>query len=155
MNAKRDGGNRRNEPDERRPGQRGLDSPSVKARMARFMEPCILLLLTAEKSHGYELMEKLRRFGFDGTSSDMATLYRTLRQLEEDDMVASEWEEGSQGPPKRVYQLTEDGSILLGEWISVVRENRNRLTTLIDAHDCSCDRDCIPYAAEQNGGLEE
>lgn len=144
-----------NELDKRSQGRRGLDSPSVKARMARFMEPCILLLLTAEKSHGYELMERLRRFGFDGTSSDMATLYRTLRQLEEDDMVESAWEEGSQGPPKRVYQLTEEGRTLLGEWISVVRENRDRLTTLIDVYDCRCDRDCMPYAAEQNGGIEE
>lgn len=123
-------------------GRHGLDRPSVQGRMARFMEPCILLLLTAERSHGYELMEKLGHFGFDGTSSDMATLYRTLRQLEEDSMVASAWEEGSQGPPKRVYELTEDGRTLLREWIAVVRDNRDRLTKLIDA-----------YGPDTNGGM--
>lgn len=119
-------------------GRRGLDRPSVQGRMARFMEPCILLLLTAERSHGYQLMEKLGHFGFDGTSSDMATLYRTLRQLEEDNMVVSAWEEGSQGPPKRVYDLTEDGRTLLGEWISIIRDNRDRLTKLLESYDSAC-----------------
>ena len=73
------------------------NAPCVQGRMAKFMEPCLLLLLRGQRSHGYELMERLGDLGFEGTSSDMATLYRTLRQLEDDGMVLSEWEEGSQG----------------------------------------------------------
>jgi DNA-binding PadR family transcriptional regulator len=69
--------------------------------------------------------------GFEGTSSDMATLYRTLRQLEDDGMVLSEWEEGSQGPKKRVYELTEDGLILLENWALVIKENRDRLARFL------------------------
>ena len=105
-------------------GRHGLDRPSVQGRMARFMEPCILLLLTAERSHGYELMEKLGHFGFDGTSSDMATLYRTLRQLEEDNMVVSAWEEGSQGPPRECTNLrkTVAPSSESGSQLSVITE---------------------------------
>lgn len=112
-----------------------LNAAAVKGRMARFMEPCILLLLGQEKGHGYELMERLGRFGFDGGSGDMATLYRTLRSLEDGAMVSSEWEDGGQGPQKRVYHVTDDGRALLREWIAVVRANRDRLTTLIDAYD--------------------
>jgi PadR family transcriptional regulator PadR len=103
------------------------NAPCVQGRMAKFMEPCLLLLLRGQRSHGYELMERLNYYGFEGTSSDMATLYRTLRQLEDDGMVSSEWEEGSQGPPKRVYELTEDGIILLENWASVLKENKDRL----------------------------
>jgi len=61
--------------------RRKPDAPGAQGTMAKFMEPCLLLLLQGERAHGYELMEKLSSFGFEGTSSDMATLYRTLRQL--------------------------------------------------------------------------
>ena len=111
------------------------NAPCVQGRMAKFMEPCLLLLLREQSSHGYELMERLSCFGFEGTSSDMATLYRTLRQLEDDKMVLSEWEEGSQGPKKRVYELTEDGLILLENWASVIRENKNRLGRFLETYE--------------------
>jgi PadR family transcriptional regulator PadR len=107
------------------------NAPCVQGRMAKFMEPCLLLLLRGQRSHGYELMERLGDLGFEGTSSDMATLYRTLRQLEDDGMVLSEWEEGSQGPKKRVYELTEDGLILLENWALVIKENRDRLARFL------------------------
>ncbi len=111
------------------------NAPCVQGRMAKFMEPCLLLLLRGQRSHGYELMEKLSDLGFEGTSSDMATLYRTLRQLEDNGMVLSEWEEGSQGPKKRVYRLTEDGLILLENWAGVIRQNRDRLTRFLKAYE--------------------
>ncbi len=107
----------------------------IQTRMARFMEPCLLLLLRGQKSYGYELMEQLRVFGFGGSSSDMATLYRTLRQLEDTGMVASQWEEGSQGPPKRVYTLTGDGLVFLDDWASVVQQNRNRLAKFLEIYE--------------------
>ncbi len=111
------------------------NAPCIQGRMARFMEPCLLLLLRGQRSHGYELMEKLNYLGFEGTSSDMATLYRTLRQLEDAGYVSSEWEEGSQGPKKRVYELTEDGLILLENWASVIRENRDRLRRFLERYE--------------------
>lgn len=103
------------------------NAPCIRNRMAKFMEPCLLLLLTKERSYGYELMERLSPFGFEGTPGNMGTMYRTLRQLEDNGMVVSEWKEGSQGPQKRVYELTERGRILLENWASVIRQNRNRL----------------------------
>lgn len=111
--------------------KRKPNAPCIQGKMAKFMEPCLLLLLRGQRSHGYELMEELGGLGFEGTSSDMATLYRTLRQLEDDGMVLSEWEEGSQGPKKRVYELTEDGLILLENWALVIKENRDRLARFL------------------------
>lgn len=115
--------------------RRKPDAPGPQGTMAKFMEPCLLLLLKQESSHGYELMEKLSPFGFEGTSSDMATLYRTLRQLEDAGIVTSEWEEGSQGPRRRVYEITEAGYIFLDDWVSIIRGNRERLTRFLGAYD--------------------
>ena len=46
--------------------RRKPDAPGPQGTMAKFMEPCLLLLLKQESSHGYELMEKLSPFGFEG-----------------------------------------------------------------------------------------
>ena len=112
-------------------GKYGPKPLCLQTRMAKFMEPCLLLLLSSGKSHGYELMDMLGELGFEGSSSDMATLYRTLRQLEENGMVASSWEEGSQGPQKRVYEITSEGLALLDSWAVVVRKNKNRLSKFL------------------------
>lgn len=72
-----------------------------------FLRPCLLLLLREEPAHGYELLERLRTFGFDRT--DPGGLYRALRALEEDGFVHSAWEPSSAGPDRRIYQLTRAG----------------------------------------------
>jgi PadR family transcriptional regulator PadR len=104
-------------------------------RMERFMEPCLLLFLRESGSHGYELMERLRDLDFEGSSADMATLYRTLRSLEEKHMVASRWEEGSGGPPKRVYELTKKGKSLLDSWAEAIKMNRSRLDKFLNLYE--------------------
>lgn len=114
------------------------NGPGVVGRMERFMEPCLLLSLRGRRAHGYELTEKLKAFGFEGTSADMATLYRTLRHLEEQGVVVSAWEEGSQGPPKRVYELTEAGQALLRDWVRTIKANRSRLDRFLSAYEEPC-----------------
>lgn len=72
-----------------------------------FVRPCLLLLLREHPAHGYDLLERLQAFGFDG--SDPGGLYRTLRQLEDANLVRSAWERSSTGPDRRVYQLSRGG----------------------------------------------
>ncbi len=72
-----------------------------------FVRPCLLLLLREQPAHGYELLERMQVFGFDG--SDPGNLYRALRLLEEAGMVRSAWERSSTGPDRRIYELTRAG----------------------------------------------
>ncbi len=55
-----------------------------------FLRPCLLLLLREREAHGYELLESVAAFGFD--HSDPGALYKTLRRLEHDGLVQSDWE---------------------------------------------------------------
>lgn len=73
----------------------------------RFLRGCLLLLLREQPSHGYELLERLHPLGFD--RDDPGTLYRTLRALERDGLVRSAWERSSEGPDRRIYELTRVG----------------------------------------------
>ena len=76
-----------------------------------FLQHCLLLLLGEHATHGYDLVERLRPFGFDG--SDPGGTYRALRAMERRNLVKSSWEDSEAGPHRRVYELTDEGRALL------------------------------------------
>jgi PadR family transcriptional regulator, regulatory protein PadR len=75
------------------------------------MIPFILLSLRSWDLHGYKLIQELTQFGF--SSIDQGNVYRTLRKLEKENMVKSEWDVSTGGPAKRIYSLTEVGESYL------------------------------------------
>jgi PadR family transcriptional regulator, regulatory protein PadR len=112
-----------------RPGHWG-----VRARVERFSEPALLLLLLERPTHGYELLEQLP--ALTGESRvDMGNLYRVLRALEEDGLVTSRWEAGEPGPAKRTYELTAEGKRLLEEWADALRRSRERIAKFLDRYE--------------------
>jgi PadR family transcriptional regulator PadR len=87
-----------------------------------FARPCLLLLLSEAPAHGYELIERMRPFGFE--VNDPASVYKTLRQMERDGIVTSQWELPKRGPARRIYALTSDGRDLLDAWAHTLERNR-------------------------------
>src|ERR1051325_12048355 len=77
----------------------------VPARVERFVEPSLLLLLRERPLHGYELLERLPEVGVEGRV-DIGNLYRLLRALEEEGLVSSEWSADVPGPAQGPHQLT-------------------------------------------------
>jgi PadR family transcriptional regulator PadR len=112
-----------------RPGHWG-----VRARVERFSEPALLLLLRERATHGYELLEALPALTGEARV-DMGNLYRVLRALEEDDLVTSRWEAGAPGPAKRTYELTAEGKRLLDEWAAALRRSRELMDTFLDRYE--------------------
>jgi poly-beta-hydroxybutyrate-responsive repressor len=105
----------------------------VRARVERFAEPAVLLLLRERPAHGYELLEELP--GLTGEARvDMGNLYRILRALEEDGLVASEWQADAPGPAKRTYELTPAGRNLLDEWADALGRSRERIDLFLDRY---------------------
>ena len=76
-----------------------------------FLPGCLLLMLGEEPGHGYELTERLKRWGFDLTGP--GPVYRELRLLEENGLVRSMWSAPQSGPVPRVYELTDEGRAAL------------------------------------------
>jgi len=73
----------------------------------RFVEPCILLLLSKNKAHGYGLLDELKKHC--GEKVDIGNLYRTLRKMEKYEWVTSSWDTSEPGPSRRVYHITPQG----------------------------------------------
>ena len=101
----------------------------------KFLEVCLLVLLSKEQSHGYGLMEKISRLGFFQKEINGSTLYRTLRKMEKDELVSSLWKTGSQGPKKRIYLIKDQGKKELKSWILFVKRRKEQFERLIDIYN--------------------
>ncbi len=90
-----------------------MNVDNVKSQMRKGMlEYCILLLLHKEASYATDIILKLkdaRLIVVEGT------LYPLLTRLKNDGLLQYEWQESTQGPPRKYYSLTEEGEGFLRE----------------------------------------
>jgi len=91
----------------------------------------LLLLLADGPTHGYELLERLPAF-MGESRVDVGNVYRALRALEDESLVASEWRADLPGPTKRTYTLTGEGRGVLAAWLDALAELRDDLTLFLD-----------------------
>ena len=101
----------------------------VFARVERFSEPALLLLLRERPAHGYDLLERLPELSGE-RRVEMGNLYRLLRALEEEELVSSTWDGG-----KRTYAITERGLQLLDQWAEALRSSHARIEQFLARFD--------------------
>jgi DNA-binding PadR family transcriptional regulator len=101
----------------------------VFARVERFTEPALLLLLREQPAHGYDLLERLPELTGE-QRVEMGNLYRLLRALEEEGLVTSRWGDG-----RRTYALTPQGRALLDQWAEALRRARERTDGFLARYD--------------------
>ena len=106
----------------------------VFARVERFTEPAILLLLRERPAHGYDLLERLPELTGE-QRVEMGNLYRLLRALEEEGLLSSQWDETSPGPAKRRYAITERGQALLDQWVDALRRSQERTERFLERYE--------------------
>lgn len=101
--------------------------------VARMLEPALLLLLHHGPAHGYTLLEQLEEFGLGNLNP--SAVYRLLRDMEAEGLVASTWdEEQSQGPPRRVYHLSALGDEMLTLRTQDLQETRGMIDHLLGVY---------------------
>jgi PadR family transcriptional regulator, regulatory protein PadR len=108
----------------------------VRARVERFVEPSLLLLLRERPLHGYELFERIPELGVEGRV-DIGNLYRLLRALEDEGLVRSEWSADLPGPAKRTYELTDEGRRLLDRWAEALERAQGTIARFLDRYEAS------------------
>ena len=107
----------------------------MRARVERFVEPALLLLLSESPCHGYDLLEQLPRLTADDRGADLGNLYRILRALEEEGLVRSTWHAELPGPAKRVYEITASGRELLTVWAEALRRTSSELSGFLERYE--------------------
>jgi PadR family transcriptional regulator, regulatory protein PadR len=118
----------------RRHGGHGGHRRRRGGRIERFQVAAILLLLSERPGHGYDLLERLPAV-IEEERVDVGNLYRVLRALEEQGIVASEWDETLPGPAKRTYELTDAGAAALERWAAALTETRTRIDRFLERYE--------------------
>ncbi len=90
-----------------------MNVDNAKSQMRKGMlEYCILLLLSRQASYAIDIITKLKEAELIVVEG---TLYPLLTRLKKDGLLAYEWQESTQGPPRKYYTLTADGQAFLNE----------------------------------------
>ncbi len=73
------------------------------------LEVAILSSLAEADSHGYDLVEQIESLASNLVCVDSGTMYRMLREMEQQRLVTSSWQTPEAGPSRRVYAVTDEG----------------------------------------------
>ena len=94
---------------------------------------CVLLLLKDGKVYSTEIIRSLRKAELIVVEG---TLYPLLNRLAKEKILAYEWQESEQGPPRKYYNLTPEGQRMLNE----LRQAYRRLSSSIKALEKGSDK---------------
>ena len=110
---------------------RGTDK--IEGWPRNWLVTVILLTLRECTSYGYKLMEHAAAFGFEAMNP--GTLYRTLRNMEKDGVVESEWDTtNGGGPARRVYSITNAGEVYLNFWAKSLEQYQRNMDALFSLY---------------------
>lgn len=86
---------------------------NTKAQMRKgVLEFCILAILSRSDKYASDIISELKEAKMIVVEG---TLYPLLTRLKNAGLLAYRWEESTQGPPRKYYELTEEGRAFLGE----------------------------------------
>ncbi|MGB5988213.1 MAG: PadR family transcriptional regulator [Marinifilaceae bacterium] len=90
-----------------------MKEENIKSQMRKgVLEYCILLLLNSKDGYASDLIRKLK-------DSQMivveGTLYPLLTRMKNAEYLSYRWEESTQGPPRKYYNLTDKGRKFLSD----------------------------------------
>ncbi|HET9918907.1 MAG TPA: poly-beta-hydroxybutyrate-responsive repressor [Ktedonobacteraceae bacterium] len=111
---------------------RTFQNAATDAWSKNWLVPVLLLMLRQWSSYGYELMEKMTAFGL--ATMNPGTFYRTLRQMEKDGMVSSNWDTSEGGPARRVYSITDAGEAYLKYWADSLNQYQKMMNSFFQLY---------------------
>ncbi len=90
-----------------------MNLENTKAQMRKgILEYCILQILSKKPSYASDIIADLKTAQMIVVEG---TLYPLLTRLKNDGYLSYRWEESIQGPPRKYYELTDNGRLFLTE----------------------------------------
>lgn len=107
----------------------------------KLIQPTLLTMLAKEEEgmHGYKIMEQLgSKSLFSQKIPDSTGVYRTLRTLEERNLVISQWDVSGTGPAKKIYKLTNEGRKCLEQWVDTLKQYKENIEIILKEAKAVC-----------------
>ena len=90
-----------------------MNADNIKSQMRKgYLEYCILLILRKKPAYTSDIISELKEAKLIVVEG---TLYPLLTRLKNGDLLDYKWEESTQGPPRKYYEMTALGSAFLEE----------------------------------------
>ena len=98
-----------------------MNADNIKSQMRKgYLEYCILLILRKKPAYTSDIISELKEAKLIVVEG---TLYPLLTRLKNGELLDYKWEESTQGPPRKYYEMTSRGSGFLDEletsWIEI------------------------------------
>ena len=105
-----------------------MNIDNAKSQMRKGMlEYCVLLLLRRRPSYASDIILRLKEASLLVVEG---TLYPLLSRLKNDGLLSYEWQESTQGPPRKYYALTPSGEEFLSSLDAAWNEIENTVSIL-------------------------
>ena len=105
-----------------------MNVDNAKSQMRKGMlEYCIMLLLKEKAYYTSDIIKRLREADLLVVEG---TLYPLLTRLKNDGVLSYEWQESTQGPPRKYYLLTEEGKAALEQLDAAWNEISNAVSNI-------------------------
>ncbi len=90
-----------------------INTENAKSQMRKgFLEYCILLIIANKPVYVSDIINELKEAHLIVVEG---TLYPLLSRLKSSGILGYQWQESMQGPPRKYYELTEQGRQFLAE----------------------------------------
>ena len=90
-----------------------MNADNIKSQMRKgYLEYCILLILRKNPAYTSDIISELKEAKLIVVEG---TLYPLLTRLKNGELLDYKWEESTQGPPRKYYEMTAQGSGFLDE----------------------------------------
>lgn len=90
-----------------------MNAENIKSQMRKgYLEYCILLILKKKPAYTSDIISELKEAKLIVVEG---TLYPLLTRLKNSDLLDYRWEESTQGPPRKYYEMTSEGMNFLEE----------------------------------------
>ena len=108
------------------------DCPCRGKTLERLLRPALLIALAGESRYGYRLIAHLSEMPFlFRQQPNKAGVYRCLKVMEIEGLIASSWEPSAAGPAKRCYAISAKGRACLASWLETLHEYRHAIDHLL------------------------
>ncbi len=90
-----------------------MNAENIKSQMRKgYLEYCILLILRKKPAYTSDIIAELKEAKLIVVEG---TLYPLLTRLKNGELLDYRWEESTQGPPRKYYEMTSNGEAFLAE----------------------------------------
>ena len=101
---------------------------NIRSQMRKGMlEYCVMLMLDVQPAFTPEIIDRMRRAHLIVVEG---TLYPLLTRLKNAGLLSYQWQESTQGPPRKYYSLTDEGRQFLCHLREAWQEMANAVEVL-------------------------